>query len=173
MRRKTIPILGALGAFGLMMLLFKPEPAASIPTAPGNRRPMPEYQAATLDARPWTLSEHRGKVVLLNFWATWCSPCRMETPGLVRLARELAGRDFEIAGVALDDEVDPVRRFADGYHIPYPVLVPAPGDLLASRMESVPTTFLIDRQGRVAKTYYGAESERVFRQDIERLLAER
>lgn len=173
MRKKALPLIGAAAAFGLMVLLFKPEPAVSIPTAPDRRRPMPDYRAADLDGRPWNLGDHRGKVVLLNFWASWCPPCRIETPGLVRLARAYAGKGVEVAGVAMDDTMGPVRRFVADSSIPYPILVPEPGDTLAAKVESLPTTLLIDAHGRVAKTYYGAESERVFRQDIDRLLAER
>ena len=73
----------------------------------------------------------------------------------------------------MDDNLTPVRRFVAEREIPYPILVPAPGDALAEKVESLPTTLLIDAQGRVAKTYYGAESESVFRQDVETLLAER
>ena len=176
MRKKALPLLGAVAAFGLMVLLFKPEAASSSSPPPDRRVAMPEFQAAGLDGHTaWKLSDHRGKVVLLNFWASWCPPCRMETPGLVRLAREYAGKGLEVAGVAMDDsdQLGAVRRFVSERQIPYPILLPPPGDPLAAKVESLPTTLLIDPQGRVAKTYYGAESENVFRQDIDRLLAER
>jgi thiol-disulfide isomerase/thioredoxin len=173
MKKKVLPFVGAVAAAGLMILLFKPEPAASNPTEAGRRRVMSEFQAADLNGRPWKLSDYRGQVVLLNFWASWCPPCRMETPGLVRVAQDYAGRGVAFAGVAMDDDMAPVRKFVNSYHVPYPVLAPPAGDSFASRVESLPTTLLIDREGRIAKTYYGAESERVFRRDLDQGLAER
>jgi thiol-disulfide isomerase/thioredoxin len=172
MRQKLVPVIGAAAAFAFMVLLFKPH-AADSPTLPPDRRhALPAYTASDLHGRRWDLADHRGKVVLLNFWASWCAPCRRETPGLVRLSRDYAGKPLEIVGVAMDDSMAPVRRFVAAAGIPYPTLLPDQDDPLASRVESLPTTLLIDARGRVAKTYYGAESEKVFRRDIERLLAE-
>jgi thiol-disulfide isomerase/thioredoxin len=173
MKKKLLPFVGAVAAAGLMILLFKPEPVQSSPTEAGRRRAMSELSTADLNGKPWKLSDYRGQVVLLNFWASWCPPCRMETPGLVRVAQEYSGKGVAFAGVAMDDDMAPVRKFVDSYHVPYPVLVPPPGDSFASRVESLPTTLLIDREGRIAKAYNGAESERVFRQDLDQLLAER
>ncbi|MCL4402752.1 MAG: TlpA family protein disulfide reductase [Acidobacteria bacterium] len=172
MRKKLVPLLGAVAAGAFMMLLFKPEPAASVPVAMEKRQPFADFQMNGLDGRPWRLSDYRGKVVLVNFWATWCPPCRMETPGLVRVARDFQGKGLEVAGISMDSGSPEVRQFVAQYRIPYAILRPSADDPLASRIESLPTTFLLDRQGRVAKTYSGAEDESVFRADVTRLLAE-
>jgi cytochrome c biogenesis protein CcmG, thiol:disulfide interchange protein DsbE len=172
MRKKIVPLAGALAAGGFMMLLFKPAPAPSRSLGPSQRQALTDFQMNDLAGRPWRLSEHRGSVVLLNFWATWCEPCRMETPGLVRLAQAFTGQPFEIAGVAMDEGGGEVRQFVTHFHIPYTILRPPAGNSIASGIEAIPTTFLIDRQGRIAKTYGGAETEDVFREDVTRLLAE-
>ena len=172
MRKKIVPLAGALVAGGFMMLLFKPAPSPSRSLGPGQRKVMPDFQMNDLQGHPWRLSEHRGSVVLLNFWAPWCPPCRAETPGLVRLSQQFAGQPFQIAGVAMDEGGGEVRDFVSHFHVPYTILRPPAGDSIASAIEALPTTFLIDRQGRIAKTYGGAESEAVFRDDVARLLAE-
>ncbi len=138
----------------------------------GERREMPQIQLPDLDGATWRLSDQRGKVVLVNFWATWCAPCRSETPALVRLAARLRGADFEMAGVTLDERPErKVRDFAARFQMNYPVLLPSESERLEAGIRSLPTTFLIDRQGRVAKTYVG-EIDRGIETDIEKLLAE-
>lgn len=163
-------LLCMVAAAALLTLLFKPDSGSSF--ALGNRRAMPDFRMATLEGGAWRLADHRGSIVLLNFWATWCPPCRHELPGLVRLAKTYAGRGVEVAGISMDEEADLVRGFARQHGISYPVLLPRPGEALASQVTSLPTTLLLDRHGRIARTYVGAESEAVFRRDIDRLLAE-
>ncbi|HWQ54172.1 MAG TPA: TlpA disulfide reductase family protein [Bryobacteraceae bacterium] len=171
MRDKLLPMMGAIAAAGLMILLFKPDAATSDLEAASERSSFGELRMAGLDGTPWNLADHRGKVVLVNFWATWCPPCRAETPGLVRIANDFAGK-VAVAGISLDEGTDEVHRFVADYKVPYPVLIPPADDAISAGVQSLPTTLLIDRQGRVAKTYRGAESERVFRHDIEHLLSE-
>ena len=167
----VIVVLSTLAIAGLLTLLFKPD-AGSPYAAAGDRRALPDFSMNTLDGRPWRLADHRGSVVLLNFWATWCPPCRQELPGLARLANEYRGRGVEVAGISMDEEPDGVRQFAGRHAISYPVLLPGASDKLASQVESLPTSLLVDRHGRIAKSYVGAESEAVFRRDVERLLNE-
>ncbi len=137
------------------------------------RKPMPEIAMPDLNGATWNLSARRGRVTLVNFWASWCPPCRQETPGLVRMANDYRSRGFDVAGISMDDSDAPVRRFVQTYHVPYPILLPPANSPLASAIQSLPTTFLIDRQGRVAKVYDGAVGEGELRSDIDRLLAER
>ncbi len=137
------------------------------------RRAAPDFTLRDLSGDAWELSAHRGSVVLVNFWATWCSPCREETPGLVRIARAYAGKDVAVAGISMDQGgADSVRAFMREYGVDYPVMMPSSGFLLANDVEGLPTTLLIDREGRVARTYLGAVRETVFRADINRLLGE-
>jgi cytochrome c biogenesis protein CcmG, thiol:disulfide interchange protein DsbE len=129
---------------------------------------------AQLDGGTWRMSEHRGQVVLVNYWATWCGPCWEETPGLIRLSRELGPKGLAVVGVAIDEgEADKVEKFVKEFGVPYPVVRPERLSQMEYGMEGVPTTVLVDREGRVAKTYVGAVRQADFATDVETLLAER
>jgi cytochrome c biogenesis protein CcmG/thiol:disulfide interchange protein DsbE len=120
------------------------------------------------------LEEHQGKVVLVNFWATWCPPCRVETPALVDLHANYADRGFTIAGITMDDEPqDAVPAFVSKYGISYPILTPTVQLSLIDRVEALPTSILIDKSGRIARTYVGLVTEIGLSDDIEDLLLER
>jgi len=137
------------------------------------RRAMPELVMGRLDGGEWRMTEHRGQVVLVNYWASWCAPCWEETPGLIRLSQELGPRGLAVVGVAVDEGgVAKVKKFVEEFHVPYPVTMPEPGSQMAYGMAGLPTTVLVDRQGRVAKTYVGAVRQSDFSTDVAVLLAE-
>ena len=139
--------------------------------AAGDRLFMTQIHLKDLSGQNWRLEDQLGKVVIVNFWATWCPPCREETPGLIRLANANHARGLKVVGISMDEGgLTPVAQFAERYHIPYPVLLPSTGFALADRVESLPTTFLIDQRGRIAKTYIGAVSQESFQRDVDRLL---
>lgn len=108
--------------------------------------------------------------VVLNFWATWCEPCRTETPMLVKMAKDYEKRGLRIVGLNLDESGSEalVKKFVAEYKVTYPVLV-LPADSPLSRVENLPTTLLIDAEGRLVKKYVGAVPENVAREDIEKL----
>jgi thiol-disulfide isomerase/thioredoxin len=108
--------------------LSPPQQKVSGSLVPAGRRvPMPDFTMVDLEGAPWTLAAHRGRVVLVNFWATWCPPCREEIPGFVRLAE--SEPDLEIAGIAMDDDgAADVRQFAKAAGVPYPILLPTVGE---------------------------------------------
>ena len=137
---------------------------------------MPDFTFQTLDGKSWTLSEHRGHVVLLNFWATWCPPCQSETPSLVKIASVDQARGLDVAGVSMDqtdqNSLSNIRAFVSAYHVPYPVLLPKGFPPITDVVQAFPTTFLIDRQGRVAQTHVGALDEASLGRELERLLKE-
>lgn len=135
--------------------------------AVADRGSRPQIQFPDLNGNMWQLSGQRGRVVLVNFWATWCPPCRHEIPMLMRLASRRRGVDFEMVGVAVDQYGEQkVRSFSREAGINYPVLLgPDAG------VNTLPTSYLIDREGRVAKTYVGELDERV-EEDINALVAE-
>jgi thiol-disulfide isomerase/thioredoxin len=137
------------------------------------REDPPEIRLPDLEGRQWTLGEQRGKVVLVNFWATWCSPCRREIPDLEKIAAEFRGPGFELVGVAMDEDGPKVvRDFAARQQIGYTILLPSSRAIAASGIETLPTTYLVDKQGRLAKTLMGSLSRREVAQDIRALLAE-
>ena len=139
----------------------------------GERRVMPELVMAQLDGGTWRMADHRGQVVLVNYWATWCGPCWEETPGLIRLSQELGPKGLAVVGVAIDEGgEEKVQKFVDEFHVPYPVALPERMSQMEYGMAGVPTTILVDKQGRVAKTYVGAVRQADFETDVEALLAE-
>jgi cytochrome c biogenesis protein CcmG, thiol:disulfide interchange protein DsbE len=142
--------------------------------AVGERRVMPALVMTQLDGGTWRMADHRGQVVLVNYWATWCGPCWEETPGLIRLSEELGPKGLAVVGVAIDEGGEAkVKKFVDEFHVSYPVVMQERMSQMEYGMEGVPTTILVDRQGRVAKTYVGAVREADFRTDVEVLLGER
>ncbi len=139
----------------------------------GQRKALSNVTIQDLNGRSWRLADHRGEVVLLNFWATWCPPCQEETPGLVRLSKSYAQNELDVVGVSMDEGGPAVvRRFVSEFKIPYTIGMSDDKLTPASTVEALPTTLLIDRQGRVAKTYVGGASEKVFRADVDALLHE-
>ena len=144
------------------------------PFTPSNERAtLRPFALMDLDGRTWDLAAQRGKVVLVNYWATWCPPCRQETPALVRVANELRPRGLEVVGISLDGGgPGVVRDFVKSYDVPYPMLMAADEPDVAQGVDSLPLTLLLDRRGRLAKSYVGAVRESALRSDIEQLLAE-
>lgn len=166
--------LGALVVIGVLFLAFAPDSiwhGGGVSPA-SERKAGGDITLPDIDGKHWSLAEQRGRVVLINYWATWCPPCREETPALVKIAIEYKTKSVEVAGITLDDDMAAVREFIANYRMPYPVLVPTNNASLAMMGEAIPMTLLYDRQGRLAKRYVGAVSESTFRRDIGSLLAE-
>ncbi len=170
---KALKLAIVAGAALLLAFLLFPHSASSLSglkDAAG--RKTVSLDLDVLQGGKWSLSGQRGKVVLVNFWATWCPPCRMETPGLVSIAKRYAGQGVEVVGVAMDDTPRrDVPPFITRFGIPYPILLPSAS--IVSSVDSLPTSLLIDRSGRVARTYYGMVDEGTLARDIDRLLSER
>jgi len=142
-------------------------------TAVKDRHAVADLVMPQLNGGSWRLSEHRGEVVLINYWASWCGPCREETPGLIDLARDYRYKGLSIVGVSMDMGGKPaVDSFIGEFHMPYPVLMPDLASLSAPAVEALPTTVLVDRNGRAAKSYVGAVKESIFRADVDQLLRE-
>ncbi len=144
-------------------------------TPAGQRRAMGDVSLQTLEGGTWRLGEHRGQVVLVNLWATWCGPCREETPMLVRLEREMGPRGLAVVGVSMDagDRERKVRAFAREFGVGYPMAFADAMSQMSAGMEGIPTTIVVDREGRVARTYVGEVGEGVLREDLGVLLRER
>lgn len=120
------------------------------------------------------MAEHRGQVVVVNYWASWCGPCWEETPGLVQLSREEGPKGLAVVGVSVDEGgLDKVRGFVEKLGVTYPIALTQPMSQMAYGLGAIPTTILVDRQGRVAKSYSGAVKEKDLRADVEVLLKEK
>jgi cytochrome c biogenesis protein CcmG/thiol:disulfide interchange protein DsbE len=131
----------------------------------------PEFQLAGLDGKLISLAGARGKIILLNFWASWCGPCRAEVPDLVELQTRYKDR-LQVIGLVVDDEdMDAIHQFVKDFRINYPVGV-APGEL---RMQyggipALPTSFLLDGQGRVVQKHVGLRDPALYEIEIRALL---
>lgn len=125
-----------------------------------------------LAGKPAHLSDFRGKVVVLNFWATWCAPCQEEIPWFISFEQQYKDRDFVVLGVSLDDDGwKVVKPYIEQKKMNYPVLLG--GDtvsVLYGGIESLPTTFVIDREGRIASTHVGLVSKNTYGKEILSLL---
>ena len=120
--------------------------------------PAPNFQLRDLNGQLVTLSDLRGKVVLLNFWATWCGPCRVEMPAMEELYRTFSRKDFEILAVSTDAQgVAVTRPFQQENHLTFPILHDADYRVgLTYGARSLPMTFMVDRQGVVRHQIFGA-----------------
>ena len=154
--------------------LDQPTPVAVTPAkANENYEAAPDVQFQTLAGKPFRLKELQGQVVLLNFWATYCIPCREEIPALNSLQHELEAQGLRIVGASLDDSIDGVNSYQqEVVKFEYQVLV-GDGDAKVKFEQAVlPTTYLIDRQGRIRQKIIGARDKAGWEAAVKPLLAE-
>jgi len=132
----------------------------------------PDFNLPQLDGQALRLSSYRSKVVLLDFWASWCAPCREETPHLIDLQTKYGDRGLQIIGVSMDDSPDPARAFDQQFHMNYPVVMgnAKMGELYGGVL-GLPIAFLIRRDGRIYAKHIGATDPAVFDKEIASLLA--
>jgi cytochrome c biogenesis protein CcmG/thiol:disulfide interchange protein DsbE len=134
-----------------------------------------DFTLRDLEGREVNFSDYGGKVVMVNFWAPWCGPCRMETPDLIDLFTEYRDRGFEILAVAIAFRGEQsVHDFVQESGVPYPVLFG--NDNLVKQyggFRGIPTTFLFTRDGKLYRKYEGMRPRSVFEEDIKELLQKR
>src|ERR1035438_8495513 len=150
-----------------------PDPAGGMPkyNSPFMGKPAPTFALEDLSGKKVSLESYKGKAVLINFWATWCAPCKIETPWLVELRNQYAAQGFEILGVSADDidrddkqmlskEKQEIARSAEQMHIPYPVLIDGGSlDKDYGGLDELPTSFFVDRNGTVVAAQLGLTSK--------------
>jgi cytochrome c biogenesis protein CcmG, thiol:disulfide interchange protein DsbE len=116
----------------------------------------PDFSRANLAGKPVQLADYRGKLVLLNFWATWCAPCREEMPKFSQWQRDYGAQGLQIIGVSMDDEVASVKQLLTQHPVTYPILM---GDAKLGEsfggVLGLPLSFIIDAQGRIVARYQG------------------
>jgi peroxiredoxin len=132
----------------------------------------PDFELSDLSGNKVRLSEYRGKVVIIDFWATWCGPCRKGIPDFVELQEEYGTEDFAILGISVDEGESPiVTEFARQYNINYPVLHDTPEVRAAyGGIQAIPTTFVVDRDGYVRQYVQGYRPKTFFKQAVDQLL---
>jgi len=133
----------------------------------------PEFSLPTLTGETLDLSTYKGKVIFLDFWATWCDPCREQIPHFVELQNEYGDRGLRIIGISMDDEPEPVRDFCRQFKLNYPVVMgnAKTGELYGGVL-GLPIAFLIGRDGRIYQKHVGATDISVLESEIVRLLQE-
>jgi cytochrome c biogenesis protein CcmG, thiol:disulfide interchange protein DsbE len=183
MRRLLAPIpiavlvavvaLVALLAYGLAS--NEPDRGAERALLAGEREEAPELDLPTLDGDGReSLADYRGQVVVLNFWASWCPPCREESPLLQRWHQRIAGQDATVLGVDVLDVDGDAREFIDEFGLDFPHLRDGPGDTMDDfGIGQLPETFVIDRQGRIAAVRRGPVDDAFMREQVLPLLRER
>ncbi len=155
-------------------LIVRPPDAAPNPQGryvPAEGDLAPDFMLEDMDGTSWRLSELQGKVVLLNFWATWCGPCREEMPHLENLHRRFAEQGLVVLGVN-DETADRARQFLEETGITFPNLHSADGqEFRLYAIDAIPTSLIVDRSGRIRKRFSGFPGERFLAKDIKEALA--
>jgi cytochrome c biogenesis protein CcmG/thiol:disulfide interchange protein DsbE len=166
----TIVVFALVVTVGYTLLTAHPDEKSdsnlALPGAPvsnpASTRVPSDFVVRTLDGREFKLSEYQGKVLVVDFWATWCGPCRQETPQLARLARENRDRGLEVIGLHIDDRgrssPEDIRKFIDNYGITYTVGL-ATDDMFTAYLgtddDTIPQTLVFGRDGRLTKHLIG------------------
>jgi cytochrome c biogenesis protein CcmG/thiol:disulfide interchange protein DsbE len=147
-------------------------------------KPAPDFTLEDLEGRKVSLSSYKGKAVLLNFWATWCGPCKLETPWIIELRNQYAAQGFEVLGISTEGEdltpedkaglarqKDAVTKFAQQLKVPYPMLLN--GDTISKTyggLDAMPTSFYVDRNGTVIAAQMGLTSKDEMEANIKKAL---
>ena len=144
----------------------------SNPKSSSVRKAAPNFELKDTDGHSVALSDFRGKVVLLNFWATWCGPCKTEIPWFVEFEKRYKGEGFAVLGVALDEEGwTVVKPFLNEAKVNYRVMLG--NDSVSQQyggVDSLPTTFILDQNGGIASTHVGLVSKSDYETEIKELL---
>ncbi|HXL05659.1 MAG TPA: TlpA disulfide reductase family protein [Gemmatimonadales bacterium] len=154
----------ALDRSGALVLLDADSLVAAAPAAPGGREPFtPAFSLPDLTGDTLTTATFRGKVTLVNFWASWCDPCREEFPHMAALYRELDRKDFAIAAISDDVDTGKMLAFVRQFRPPFPILVGGGRMKQTYHYRGLPYSVLLDRRGRVIERIFGFGGEGEFR----------
>ena len=177
MKKGILVSLGVAALLVLMVWADRKFPAAGRPSAntpsTASEASMPSIVMKDLNDRDVTLSQYKGQVVLVNLWATWCEPCKVEIPWMIEFQKKYSSRGFTILGVSMDEDGwKDVKPYVELKKINYRVVI---GDdqtaNLYGGVDSLPTTFILDRDGKIAAVHVGLVSKSDYASDIEQVLA--
>jgi len=161
--RSRGPVTGGEGNSAVLV----PQPAPAIRGVQA-----PEFELPDVDGAMVKLSDFKGKVVLVNFWATWCAPCEIETPWFVEFDKKYGEDGLQVVGISLDEEgVEPVKKFMEKYSIEYKIVM---GDENTAEsfggVLGLPTSFIVDQDGKFYSMHRGLVSKDLYEEEIEELL---
>lgn len=164
-RRRIVWLIAAATLAGAAVAVWfglrgSPTPRPSVPPAPTippeASRPAPDFRLRSFDGRVIALSDYRGKVVILNFWASWCTPCKQEMPNLERVWQEFKDRGVVVLGIDVLDDMEDAAAFLEALKITYPnIFDPGNARMNTYRVTALPTTIFIDRQQRQRARFVG------------------
>ncbi len=168
----TAPAGSAGGCLAILPLSLGDNSVQQIANTGTENRVAPDWQLKDPEGKSVKLSDFKGKVVVLNFWATWCPPCRREIPDFIALQKQYADKGLVIIGVSMDEGgAEVVKPFAKKMGINYPIVL---GDQKTAAayggIQVVPTTFVIDKTGKIAAQHEGGADRTTFEAEIKKLL---
>jgi cytochrome c biogenesis protein CcmG/thiol:disulfide interchange protein DsbE len=176
---RTLRWLAVL-AIPLLIVVFAPLPysMSAADATLCDKTPAPanlNFSLKDTEGRTFTLSSLKGKVILLDFWATWCAPCKVEIPWFTEFQTKYGPKGLSVIGVSVDDPIDKLKPFVRTYKMNYPVLLgEGRDDLLGPKGFGTtgvfPTTFVIGRDARICKAHLGLSAKEKFEQEIKALL---
>lgn len=138
---------------------------------PNVRMIAPDFALKDLQGNDVRLSDLRGKTVMINFWATWCPPCRYEMPYIEAVYREKAGEDFVVLAVSIDDDPDAVVQFVKEFGLTFPVLIDTDKRVSYQyRVRPIPTTFFVDKEGVIRDVQIGAMDKKTLLKKLSKIM---
>src|SRR5579872_6194049 len=168
-------VVVAVVAAGMLYFGFHVARRSGVDRAPGvlgYGTPAPNFTLETLDGKDVSLADFHGKAVLVNFWATWCGPCKIETPWLVELQNEYGSQGLQVVGVAMDDSgKDEIAKFAKDMGVNYPVLIgkEAVGDAYGG-VPALPESFFVGRDGKIVDRILGLKGRGEIEDSVKKAL---
>ena len=174
MKRTSIVVMVvALTVGSVLITRFKSShPASAAAATMSNKQMAPDFELQSLDGKTVHLSDFRGKAVLLNFWATWCQPCKIEMPWFEQLQKQYAPAGLQVIGVAMDDAgKEDIAKFAKNLGVDYPILLgkESMGDAYGG-VQFLPATFYVGRDGRVVDKMFGLKGRDEIEGNIKKAL---
>lgn len=174
----TTLVLGLLTTVGLPGSVSGQSAGSTVGfTCPPNAKPANlNFTLKDLNGNDVRLAAYKGQVILLDFWATWCGPCKVEIPWFVDLQTRYGKQGLQVLGISVDDTIEKLKPYAAQFKMNYPVLQGLGRDEVLNAfgpMEGLPTTFVISRDGRICETHTGLSSKSSFETQIKALLPER
>ncbi len=149
---------------------------APVDAAPRTGQPVPNFKVISTTGQTLSLNNYRGHVLVLDFFATWCQPCRQSIPHLVEMNRKYGNQGLQVLGLSMDEDGElAVKSFVDEFRVNYPLALAGDSTTADFGVRSVPVMYLVDKKGKIAEVYrgYSDEMARAVEQSIKRLLAEK